>query len=170
MTDESLGDATSLAEIFRRNEEYIRSLGLPQMMRPSGLGAEYEFPSDVSALKFSTLGDLQLKLTGYYTYLLGLIGREESELGAFEEVFEVRLWAEVAREKAAHEKVVAKEILRAICIERDPDLARLHRALIARRHRLAMLKAQASVYGEQLVRLSREQTRRETEANLRRTI
>jgi hypothetical protein len=144
------------------------------MEPPTGLGIQYKFPSNVGDLSSVQLGNLSLQLGGYYTYSLMLIGTEESDLGAYEETFNIMLGVRVAEEAISRAKmtkgVTPKETLQAICISQDETLKRVFQSLIARRHRLSSLKVQAEIYKEQLNRLSREQTRREAEANTRRTI
>lgn len=168
--DELISEVTegwSLNTALSDTKTFMRGLNLPVMKQPTGLDKEYDFPSDVNHLKSEQLGTLQLSLGGWYSYLLGIIGSEESGLGAFEEVFSVKLGVAMKEEKLKISDVkgtISVEILRGVCIAEIPELNRLHKSLITRRHRVQSLKAQAEVYRAQLERLSREQARRESEA------
>ncbi len=158
----------SMKRLGEQTESWLAKLDLPQMKKPTGLGREYEFPTDLGALNNYQLGQMQLQLTAWYTYTLGVIGKEEADLGAYDEVYDVRLGLAMDKEEKAHDKRVLKEVVRALAIHMDDTLNALHRQLIERRHRLKRLQVQSTIYHEQLIRLSREQSRREMEAGVTR--
>ncbi len=180
MTSSSTGDSDEtgfdpndrslkLGEMFDTNQRWLKGLGLPSLIKPVGLGAEYSFPTDLSLLQSHQLGDLSLKLTAYYTYALQLLGREDGELGAIEAVYDIKLG--LAMDAEAGRRVGAspvKDILRALAIENDENVKRLHRSILVRTHRKKLLEVQSSIYHEQLTRLSREQSRREGETRVAR--
>jgi hypothetical protein len=165
-TQQAPEDGMTVGELFENGRRFMRGLNMPAMRKPVGHESEYDFPTDVTVLRSPQLGALQLRLAAWYTYSLSIIGREESELGVFKEIFDVKVGAAMAVEKTRHDKLVAKEILRSICIQNVLELRKLHKAILARQHRVDLIKAQANVYHEQLVRLSREQSRRESEASV----
>jgi hypothetical protein len=161
----SAGEAWSVGRVVKASHTFMRGLGLPRMVRPSALGEQYDFPTDLKVLTSSQLGQLQLQLTAYYTYSIGVLGEEEGTNGAFQEVFDIKLGLAMQEEADRHaRRTPVKEILRAIAISQNPDLNKLHKSLIARRHRTKLLEIQSTIYHEQLVRLSREQSRRESES------
>lgn len=158
----------SLASVVESTSTFMRGLKLPRMERPEGMGEQYSFPTDMRQLTSDRLGQLQLQLTAFYTYLMGVVGEEEAKLGAMEEVFELKLGLAMAAEAARyHErKTPVKEILRASAIKGDASLDRLFKSIVSMRHRVKVVTTQSSIYHEQLVRLSREQSRREAGARL----
>lgn len=162
---ETQPDDWSLGQVVRDTNAFIRGLGLPRMVRPSALGEQYEFPTDLKTLTSAQLGQLQLQLTAYYTYSIGVLGEEEGTIGAFQEVFDIKLGVVMQAEADRHlRRTPVKEILRAIAISSDQWLNRMNKSLISRKHRVKLLSVQSNIYHEQLVRLSREQSRRESEA------
>lgn len=164
--EDEVREPWSIEKVQRETETWLARFKMPLMKRPEGLEREYTFPTDPRTLSSQQLGQIQLQLTAWLTYLLGVIGKEEADLGAFEEVLEVRLGYAMGDEKTRHTGVTPKEILRARCIRDQADLNRLHKTVIGRQHRLRRIKAQGEVYKEQVVRLSREQSRRESEASI----
>jgi len=169
-SDDDGAQKWTLGEMFKAADRWMTGLQLPQMEKPEGLGRQYSYPSDVSVIKSNTLGTLSLQLTAFYTYTLQLLGREESELGALEEVFSVKLGIAMDEEasRRAGDGRTVKEVLRALALSNDEDVKKMYQALLARRHRVKLLETQANIYKEQLVRLSREQSRREAEAHVMR--
>lgn len=158
-------DDWSVGKVVRASEQFMRGLGLPKMIRPSSLGEQYDFPTDMKILTSQQLGQLQLQLTAYYTYSMWVLGGEEGTIGAFQEVFDIKLGIAMQEEADRHvRRVPVKEILRSIAISNDRWLNKMNKALISRKHRAKLLEVQANIYHEQLVRLSREQSRRESEA------
>lgn len=158
-------DSWSVGQVVKESEKFMRGLGLPVMERPRSLGSQYAFPTDLKELTSHQLGQLQLQLTAYYTYSVGVLGQERGTIGAFEEVFNIKLGVAMQQEADRHvRRTPVKEILRAVAITNDPWLNKMSKLLIARKHRAGLLEVQANIYHEQLVRLSREQSRRESEA------
>lgn len=150
-------------------ERFIVGLQLPQMARPVGLGAEYSFPTDMRQLTGPQLGQLQMQLGAYYTWTIGVIGKEEAELSTFEAIYELRLNSAANAERARYKDVkgtITKEELKALAIEADPMLKKLTAALLLRKSKITRLEAQSKIYAEQVNRLSREQTRRDAEYRL----
>ncbi len=148
----------------------MREARLPVMATPTGFGAAYDFPVNAAQLTSLELGNLQVKLAGYYTYTLQLIGEQDAALGATRTAYEISLGMQMqaiqeGRGNGKGSKVL-KENLRAMAISSDDMLRRATEQLIAREATVTRLKAQSEVYGEQLTRLSREQSRREMEARI----
>lgn len=144
--------------------------GLPQMNPPKGFGSAYDFPSDLRGLTSLALGELQIKLAGYYTYTLQLIGELESELGALRATYDISLGMQMqalqdGRGSGKGSRVL-KENLRAMAISGDVLIRGATEQLFTREATLSRVKAQSEVYGEQVARLSREQTRQEMEARI----
>ena len=146
-------------------EQKLEALGLPKMTAPAGLNEEYTFPSDVGNLTNIALGTLQLKLTGFYSYTNLILGTEESKLGALEMVFDQRIGVAMNDVATSSEKRIIKEAQRSLAIDGDPKLKQMLELIIERRALVKRLDVQAEVYKEQVVRLSREQSRRESEAH-----
>lgn len=163
-----MADEWSVERAVQDTERFMRGLGLPEMLRPEGLGTEYAFPTNVRFLTSLQLGDLQLRLCAWYTYLLDAIGREESESVALDAVFEIKLGVKThqLRVRSDEGRPPAQEVFRALAVTEDDELKRLKQNLIARQMRITRLQAQAKIYTEQLSRLSREQSRREGEQRL----
>lgn len=153
-----------LKDVFAATDRWVGSLGVPVMVKPTALGREYDFPTDISELTSKKLGELSMQLTAYHTYLVQVLGRESADLGAIEEVYNLRLGLAMAEENARSPGRIVKEILIATAIHHSEELGRMHRALLGRRHRIKQVEAQSEVFHEQLLRLSREQSRRESEA------
>ncbi len=147
-------------------DRFVKGLGFPKMQRPTGLGEEYAFPTSARQLTSTQLGDLSLKLGSWYSWLLEVLGKEETEFTAFETVFELKVSAasNTIRRGLPAGRAPAQEVLRALAIEQDQQLLGLQRTLILRRAKIQRLEAQAKIYTEQLSRLSREQSRRDTDA------
>ncbi len=143
---------------------------LPVMNAPTGFGSAYDFPTNVGPLTSLQLGDLQVKLAGYYTYTLQLLGEQDSALGALRSSYEISLGMQMqalqdGRGTGTGSRV-NKDNLRALAISNDDLLRRATEQLIAREATVTRLRAQSAVYSEQLTRLSREQTRREMESRI----
>lgn len=143
---------------------------LPSMTGPTGFGSSYDFPTNAGQLTSLQLGDLQVVLTGYYTYTLQLLGEQDSALGALRSSYEISLGMQMqalqdGRGSGKGSRVV-KDNLRALAITNDELLRRATEQLIAREATVTRLRAQSEVYREQLTRLSREQTRREMESRI----
>lgn len=152
-------------QVMQDTERFLHGLGLPRMIRPDGLGTEYAFPTNVRQLTSLQLGELQLRLTAWFTYLLDVQGKEEAELGAVSAVFKIRLGVRVHELRATEGgRPPAQDVLEALAVaEQGTDLRQLQQNIIARGVRVRRLEAQAKIYAEQLARLSREQSRRESE-------
>lgn len=164
---EAQPDSWSVGEVVKASQTFMRGLGLPKMIRPVALGEQYEFPTDLKVLSSPQLGQIQLQLAAYYTYAQGVLGEESGTIGAFQEVFDIKLGLAMQEEADRHlRRTPVKEILRAIAISNDKWLNRMSKSLIARKHRAKLLEVQCNIYHEQLVRLSREQSRRESEARV----
>jgi pullulanase/glycogen debranching enzyme len=129
-----------------------------------GLGMEYDFPTDARSLGSEKLGGLRLMLSAYHGYALWLTGKEEVELDAFKAVYDMLLGRAMDEAQRAKEKRAVKEILRSVAIMENEDLKRLTRAIIEREARVGRLKNQLAIYEAHLSTLSREQSRRESEA------
>lgn len=158
-------DGGSIRDLIREADERVGQLRLPRMRKPEHLGEEYTFPSDASRLTGLELASLSLKLSGWYSYLLQELGREDSELGAIESVYEASLGVKMHEKARSYERnKPVKETLKALVLDEDKQLAALHRVILRRRMVLRRLEAQSEIYREQLNRLSREQSRRESEA------
>lgn len=152
----------SVAAVSRDAMGLLTEHGFPQMARPEGYGQSYQFPTNVDILSDRDLGSLQLRLAGWLTYLLQVLAREDIELGAFETVYDIKLGAAMQVASVRSDKRVVKDVLRAVTITDSADLTMLTQALITRRAKVKALQAQETIYREQLTRLSREQSRRES--------
>lgn len=153
----SVADATSAAAGL------LDRLGIPRQRRPDDAGTEYDFPSNVDKLTDRELGNLQLRLTGWLTYLQSVIATESVELNAFETVYDIKLGAKMHEYAVrAEKKTPVKDVLRALTITDDADLTKLTQALVVRRAKYQRLEAQAKIFERQLQTLSREQSRRES--------
>lgn len=146
-------------------DEKLAALMLPTMRVPDGLGQEYSFPDNVNRLSSHELGTLQLKLTGWYSYANMQLAREESRLGALESVFDQALGVAMDKVARASEKRVIKEAQRSIAINENEKLEQMLQLIIERKALVRRLEAQSEIYHEQVTRLSREQSRRESEAH-----
>lgn len=155
----------TLQDINKAHEAWKSDLNLPIMAKPAGLGKEHEWPSNINQLTSRQLGDLQLKLTGLYTYVLYLLGKEESDLATFEALYDIKLGLAMHDLVSSYRdsKAPLKEVQRALAIKQDPTLSNMYRSLLTRKKHVRYLADQAKIYSEQLTRLSREQSRREME-------
>lgn len=152
---------------IKEADAYTEELGLPRTARPSGWGTEYEFPSDLTQLSSVELGRWQSQMERLWAYALQVSGREESELGEYENLFDIKLGLRTHEEAGKIQgKVPVKEVMKALAIESDPDLKSLLQTVIARRLRSRRLGIQTEIYRSHLQRLSREQSRREAEARI----
>ncbi len=143
----------------------IRDSGLASPSRPDGYGAEYDFPDDVAKLSTTELGSLRLKLSRLHGYALRILAQEDNKLSPLEEVFILKrdlTVADVTRSWTG--RAPAVEILRAVAIDSDPQLADLQQRIIILRAGVNRLHAQISIYDRHLQDLSREQSRRSDEA------
>lgn len=159
----------SVRNIYNELDTFLDEINFPIMDKPEGFGSSYTFPSDVSRLRWDDLGNLQLMLGGWLSYGLRLQGKEETELSVFETVYDIKLWARIADENGKHpvtKRALTKDELRGKIVEEDEQLTKLTQALILRRAKVQTLKTQNQIFSEQLTRLSREQSRRESEARL----
>lgn len=152
-----------------RTDRFMVGIRLPAMEQPGGMGTAYTFPDNAAALPSHELGTLQLKLSGWYTWLMQLRGREVAELGALESVYEIALGLAMEEtQKVMWEegspKVISREVLKARAIKSKPELDRMAKLIIEKQMRVKRLDTQADIYNEQITRLSREQSRREAEA------
>ena len=153
-------------DAVERADAFIKAYKFPSPKRPTGLDAEYDFPTDPRTLTSEKLGALRLQLSAFHGYLLWLIGKEDVELSAFETVYDLILGD--AMNTVAHEqaKRLVNDVLRSVTIMNNETLLGLTRAVIERRARVGRLHAQLTVYEAHLSALSREQSRREMEARL----
>lgn len=154
----------SITNLMADVEAYIDSTDLPETLKPQD-GHDYYFPTNVRDLRQEELGSLNLMITAWYSHGLWLLGREDAELSAFRTVYNQKLLAEVAaRRSTAHSKATVEEIKSVIVMEdEESDFARLAQSLLFREAKVTRLKAQTDIYSEQLSKLSREQSRRESE-------
>ena len=145
-------------------DAFIKRHELPAPSRPTGLGQEYDFPTDPRSLTSEKLGATRLRLSAFHGYTLYLIGREDVELEAFSTVYELMLGDAMDKVQRRAEKRLVTDVLKAVTITNHEVLRRLTRAVTERRARVGRLKAQLAVYEAHLAALSREQSRREMEA------
>lgn len=166
--DRGAAEEWSVGTALEETERFVKGLRLPTQRPPEDLGQEYEFPANAATLHSVELGTLQLRLTGWYTYLLQSLGRVETELGALRQVFDISLGTAMERVQTqmiaeGAPKVIAREILRARAIREDDKVSRVARLILTKEALVTRLETQAKIYHEQLTRLSREQSRREAE-------
>jgi len=154
----------SVGEIAQNADTFLRGLGAPMQRKPQGMDAEYDFPTNAATLTSLQLGNVRLQLSAWQTYILFIIGKEETELSTLESVYEMRLGSAMNTVRVRNQKgVIAKEILASVALTEDKELERAYRVVLGRRARLKRLQTQADIYKEQLAVLSREQSRREAE-------
>ncbi len=144
-------------------DDLLRDLGLPLQAQPKGLGAEYDFPTDVRVVSSLQLGDLRLKLGAYHTWLAGLVGKTDATLTRFQTAFELRVGIAMDHAARVAERRQLKDTLRAHVIEASDELTRQFEMIQSMQYTLSILQAQDMVYAEQLALLSREQSRRDTD-------
>ncbi len=169
--DANTRQSLTVKDILLESERYVKAFDLPRLARPADMTAhEYSIPSNVGALRSAELGSLQLMLMGWYTYLLDQIGQEEADLEAMETAYDIAVGNAMHVIKVENDRAGGKQIpqasLKAIAIRRDPVLSESTRVLIRKRHTVKRILTQGTIYHEQLKRLSREQSRRDTEARI----
>lgn len=162
----------TLADLREDTEGFMRGLRLPRMQQPDGMGEDYRFPSSASlhALPGHELGTLQLKLTGWYSYLLDQISALEADVIAFEGIYELKVGLGIMEQKGLQRDakgVINVSVLKALAVSADPQLRSMTRQLLALQMKMKRLEGQLKIYDVQLRHLSREQTRRDAEANAR---
>ncbi len=149
---------------------FMQGQQFPQMRRPVTFGQDYDFPSSPADLTLTVLGSLQLMITGYYTECLRVLGTADAELGLLKGPFDIKLGLEQQRLQDARGtgkgSRVLKENLTAMAIEGNEGLKAAYILVLQKEAILKVLTAQRDIYHEHLLRLSREQTRRELEAHL----
>ena len=156
----------SVGELLREAEQRVRKYKLPLMKPPADLGSEYVFPDNAAHLASVELGTLQLKLTGWYSWSIRALSRESSELAAIQTVYDLALGHAMHEEAQRHEKRPVKETLIALAVRHDAKLERMSRVLIRKEAVVTQLTDQIKIYEKQLSHLSREQSRRESEARV----
>lgn len=160
-------DGWTLASAVQQADRYIEELGLPVEARPTGMGKEYAFPEDVSKLTSHELARHSSQMERAWSYGSQRLSRDEDELTEFENLYEIKVGLRMHEESGRIQgRQPVKEILRALAIEGDPELKQLTRNLVVRRLSVKRLATQVKIYQSHLVRLSREQSRRESEARL----
>lgn len=159
------GDNWTLGTAIKQADDFLASVGLPRISRPDGHDKEYDFPADLPSLTSTQLGLWQSRMERFWAYGMQTLGKEDSELQEIEGLYEIRVAQRMQEEAGKMSgKVPVKDILRAVAIKSDPKLEALTRTLIARRLRVKRLDTQVRIYQSHLVRLSREQSRREAES------
>ncbi len=156
----------TLATAIQQADRFIEELGLPQEGKPGGYGKEYQFPDDFTKLTSVELGRWQSRMEKLWSYGLQELGKEDSELQEIDKIYELKVGLRMAEEHGKSQGRMIKDILRAVAIKSDPDLEALTQTLVARRLRVRRLDVQVKIYQSHLVRLSREQSRREAEARI----
>ena len=160
----------SVGRVIDETDRVVVGLGFPQQERPSDLGSTYQLPTDVAKLTSLELGQLQLQLTGWYTYSLQILGKLDAELSAMEIVFEIKLGVDMQRIQddrgTGKGSRIIKDALRALAVNGDDLLKQVQRQLIEMRMKTKRVEVQSTIYHEQLLRLSREQSRREAEVRV----
>lgn len=143
----------------------MKTLAFPRMKRPDGLGEEYSFPSSAAQITDFELGSLQLRIEGWRDYTLRELADEEADLGTVETAYNISLGMKMQRVADTYEKnKPVNDILRAMAIQNDPQLKSLTRYIMEKKAIIRKTVAQLEIYKEQINRLSREQSRRESEA------
>lgn len=158
------GESTSswsIRSLLDKTKKFMDDIGFPQMERPEGFGKSYVYPSNTRKLTGDDLGTLSLQISGWVSYAYYILGEEEAELTAFQNVYDIKLWAAVAEIRTSGKET--KEELKGKILLEDEEFAKLTQALMLRNAKVTKLKAQIKIYEEQLNRLSREQSRRQSE-------
>ena len=130
----------------------------------------YKFPTDVRALTSIELGNLHLQLTEWCTHTMDILGGQEMELSGFESLYEIQLGHATLEHKKTTSEIrgaIPKEMIQASCILGSEALKKQTQNLITRKAIVQRLTNQVKIYEKQLSALSREQSRRESEARLR---
>lgn len=159
----------SVGTALKESNLFLKELGLFKQIQPKDLNENYDFPTKVSNISFAELGSLQLKLTAWLSYTLDILGTQEMELSSFETVYSIILNNKMLQYKKAmsdSKGAIPKEMIEAACINEDAELQKQTQNLITRRAIITKLNSQIKIYEKSLNALSREQSRRESEARL----
>ncbi len=161
-------DQWEVATAVDNANRYLVGLGLPRNLRPEGLTGEYAFPDSVGDLTSVQIGRWQLQLTAWHTYAKYELARQESELAAIEETFGIALglYMQDRMDEAPAGRKPSVLMLKARAIKEDETLTRVQHSLVERRMIVTRLGAQCEIYESQRQTMSREQSRRESEARI----
>jgi hypothetical protein len=138
---------------------------LPMPAKPKEWVREYEFPEDPSMLTGMELGQLMLRLSASYGYVLRLLGVLDAELVAVDAEYEVRVmtYGIKAREELGR---VNREMVEAHVVYAHAELRGLRKRRVELRTVRAMLDTCAKIYLFHHQALSREQSRRAEEIRM----
>lgn len=154
----------TFADAINKSENFIKDHKLPVPRRPEGFGSEYDFPTDPRVLTGIELSQIMLRMAAYRGYCHLLLGQQDVELSSFQSVYDIMLGKAMNDKAAASSRKLVKEVLRAVTISDDDQLRRLTRSLTEREAVVKRLEHQLKIYEDHLFALSREQSRRESEA------
>ena len=152
-------------DLKRWADEKVREKHLPLPAAPKDTGPEFEVPDDPSTLTNPHLGQLMLRMSGYYAYTQRLIGIAASELVLVEAEFKlkVNIKDQDIRKELGR---INQEAVEAAVLRDDEELTPLYE----RRLKLSAVKEQLEsrllIYEKLGYALSRELSRREMEARL----
>jgi hypothetical protein len=136
---------------------------LPNPTRPKAGEPQYTFPQSPGNLTSEQLGAMMLRLAGYLGYLLVKQGEVEAELIGVDAQFDTNIAALIPAIRAEHGRL-NKEEVRALAVNADIDLRKLYERLTELRSVEAILRGKIAAYTQHFQALSREQSRRDTEA------
>lgn len=156
---------------FASERKWLQGLGFPLQIKPEDVTGDYMFPNDVTHLTSVQLGSLSLRLSGWHTYLLQELGREDSELVMMQAAYDIKLGLQMVTVRKAWDSKAygapLKTQIEALAIDGDEVVKSLWRTIQQRGIRVRGLSTQCDIYDSQLKRLSREQSRRQQDEGFR---
>jgi len=140
-----------------------QKLAVPK--RPKTWVTEYEFPEDPALLSSLELGQLMLKLSAMYGYVLRLMGVLDAELVAVDAEYDSRVQTHALKVREELGRV-NKELREAHVVYKHKELRPLRHRRIELRTVRAILDTYARIYIFHHQALSREQSRRAEESRM----
>lgn len=146
----------------------INEFKLANPIRPENFGKDFSFPEDLHIISVAELGKLMGQLAAFRGYVTRLLGTQESIQVLVNSTYEVMLGSamyEISKEAREGPRLV-KDILMALALESSEDLMWLWNEKNSLEAITVKLRSQLTIYDQHYAALSRELSRRDTEARL----
>lgn len=141
----------------------MKGLKLPVPRKPKGTDPEFSLPDDPDALPSPEISQLMFQFADWFSFIVRQLGMADSELVLVEEEYKLKVNSRgiKLREKLGR---VSADVIEAAVLAENGDLTEIYQRRLELLAIKAHLEARAKIYDCGKQAMSRELSRRETEA------
>ena len=143
----------------------MKGLKLPVPRKPKNTDPEFSLPDDPDALPSPEVGQLMMRFAAWFSYSVRLLGMADSELVLVESEYKLKVNSRGIKLREELGRVSA-EVVEAAVLAEDGDITEIYQRRLELLAIKTHLEARTKIYERGYSAMSRELSRRETEARL----